>query len=145
MVHQIYKNYVVIEVDESRIDNLFFQMKESFKNVVPLSRIKGFDYFSYMLENIIIIQKLPKRSPLYANRKTNNVSVPKPEKILVDILAINEELLNIDQSEILNIYKRMIKEYRVSITTLLSYARIRGTITRNKVQNILSVIGVYEP
>jgi hypothetical protein len=140
MSHQMYKNFIIIEVDESRIDNLFYEMKEDFKDVVPLSKIKGFDYLSYKLKNVIIIQKLPKRSPLYANKKNNYVSIPKPEKMLVDLLVYNEDIYNIDRNEILSIYRNMIQKYRVSFTTLLSYARIRGQNIKRKVQNILDEI-----
>ncbi|MGE4321168.1 MAG: DUF6577 family protein [Acholeplasmataceae bacterium] len=142
MSHQMYKNFIIIEVDETRIDNLFYEMKEDFKDVVPLSKIKGFDYLSYKLQNVIIIQKLPKRSPLYANKKNNYVSIPKPEKILVDLLVYNEDIYNIDQNEILSIYRNMIINYRVSVTTLLSYARIRGQKIKNKVLNILNEIEI---
>jgi len=137
---KMYKNFIIIEVDESRIDNLFYEMKEDFKDVVPLSKIKGFDYLSYKLKNVIIIQKLPKRSPLYANKKNNYVSIPKPEKMLVDLLVYNEDIYNIDRNEILSIYRNMIQKYRVSFTTLLSYARIRGQNIKRKVQNILDEI-----
>ena len=140
MSHQMYKNFIIIEVDETRIDNLFYEMKEDFKDVVPLSKIKGFDYLSYKLKNVIIIQKLPKRSPLYANKKNNYVSIPKPEKMLVDLLVYNEDIYNIDRNEILSIYRNMIQKYRVSFTTLLSYARIRGQNIKRKVQNILDEI-----
>lgn len=140
MSHQMYKNFIIIEVDETRIDNLFYEMKEDFKDVVPLSKIKGFDYLSYKLQNVIIIQKLPKRSPLYANKKNNYVSIPKPEKILVDLLVYNEDIYYIDRNEIISIYRNMIKKYRVSYTTLLSYARVRGQNIKTKVQNILNEI-----
>lgn len=142
MTHQMYKNFIIIEVDETRIDNLFYEMKEQFKDVVPLSKVKGFDYLSYKLENIIIIQKLPKRSPLYAYKRNNYISIPKPEKILVDLLVYNEKIYNIDENEILNIYRKMIEQYRVSLTTLLSYARIRGQNIKAKVQEIIDEIGV---
>jgi hypothetical protein len=140
----MYKNFIIIEVDETRIDNLFYEMKEDFKDVVPLSKVTGFDYLSYKLQNVIIIQKLPKRSPLYANKKNNYVSIPKPEKILVDLLVYNEDIYNIDRNEILSIYRNMIKKYRVSFTTLLSYARIRGQNIKTKVQNILDEIEIID-
>ncbi len=144
MSHQMYKNFIIIEVDETRIDNLFYEMKEDFKDVVPLSKIKGFDYLSYKLQNVIIIQKLPKRSPLYANKKNNYVSIPKPEKILVDLLVYNEDIYNIDRNEIISIYRNMIKKYGVSFTTLLSYARVRGQNIKNKVQKILDEIEIID-
>ncbi len=144
MSHQMYKNFIIIEVDETRIDNLFYEMKEDFKDVVPLSKVTGFDYISYKLQNTIIIQKLPKRSPLYANKKNNYVSIPKPEKILVDLLVYNENIYNIDQNEIISIYRNMIKKYRVGFTTLLSYARIRGQNIKNKVQKILDEIEIID-
>ena len=144
MSHQMYKNFIIIEVDETRIDNLFYEMKEDFKDVVPLSKVTGFDYLSYKLQNVIIIQKLPKRSPLYANKKNNYVSIPKPEKILVDLLVYNEDIYNIDRNEILSIYRNMIKKYRISITTLLSYARIRGQNIKGKVREILDEIEITD-
>lgn len=144
MSHQMYQNFIIIEVDEARIDNLFFEMKESFKDVVPLSKVKGFDYLSYKLQNVIIIQKLPKRSPLYANKTNHYVSIPRPEKVLVDLLVYNEDIYVIDEDEILNIYRNMIKEYRVNLTTLLSYARIRGINVKTRVIHILNEIGIVD-
>lgn len=52
----------------------------------------------------------------------------------------NEAIYNIDRNEILSIYRNMIKKYRVSVTTLLSYARIRGRNIKIRVQNILNEI-----
>ena len=144
MSHQMYQNFVIIEVDASRIDNLFYEMKEDFKDVVPLSKVKGFDYLSYKLQKVIIIQKLPKRSPLYANKKNNYVSIPKPEKILVDLLVYNGNIYNIDKDEILNIYRNMIKKYKINFTTLLSYARIRGQNIKTEVQNIINETGIID-
>lgn len=144
MSHQMYKNFIMIEVNEARIDHLFFEMKEHFNDVVPIGKITGFDYFSYNLQNIIIIQKLPKRSPTNATIKNDYVSVPKAEKILVDLVVYNKDIFNIDYMEVLNIYEGILNKYRVSITTLLSYARIRGVRIKDQVLMILHEIGVLE-
>jgi hypothetical protein len=71
------------------------------------------------------------------SRKNRYVSIPKPEKILVDVLVYKKTILPYDDSEIRNIFRNMYKEYRIDKSTILNYARIRGSKIRKEVEALI--------
>ena len=137
--HQIFRNFTIIEIDESRVDNLFFELKPKYRNVIPSVKVKDLDYLMYNESQIYVVEKLPKRSPLVnkKSRKNHFVSVPKPEKLLVDLLVYRHTILFYDESEIMNIYRNIFKAYRIDRSTILNYARIRGSKIRKEVEVII--------
>lgn len=141
--HQVYRNFTIIEIDKYRTENLFFALKRNYHNLLPSTKVKEIDYLLFNEDNVLIIEKLPKRSPLMNKRamKNNYVTHPKAEKILVDILVYNKSILPYDYSEIKNIYKNIFKLYRINKSTLLNYARVRGVRVRTEVEKILKELG----
>ncbi|XMB72291.1 DUF6577 family protein [Mycoplasmatota bacterium WC30] len=139
--HQTFKNYNIIEIDNDRIENLFYNLRGFNNNVFMMKDIKNKEYL--LADNSNVIDKLPLRSPLEKKRsyKEYFVSFPKIEKILVDIFVYNKTILPYDNEEIENIYRNVFKKHIVKRNTLLNYARIRGTKIRELVVNMLLRIG----
>jgi len=137
--HQLFRNYTIIEIDEYRVESLSYELKVKYRNVIPSVKAKELDYLIYNEEQVYVVEKLPKKSPLLnkKSRKNNYVSLPKPEKILVDVLVYKKTILPYDESEIRNIYRNMYMEYRIDKSTILNYARIRGSKIRKEVETII--------
>jgi hypothetical protein len=137
--HQIFRNYTIIEIDEYRVNSLSFELKVKYRNVIPSVKVKDLDYLIYNEKQVYVVEKLPKKSPLLnkKSRKNHYISTPKPEKILVDVLVYKKTILPYDDSEIRNIYRNMYKEYRIDKSTILNYARIRGSKIRNEVETMI--------
>jgi len=137
--HQLFRYYTIIEIDEYRVESLSFELKAKYRNVIPSVKAKDLDYLIYNEEQVYVVEKLPKKSPLLnkKSRKNRYVSIPKPEKILVDVLVYKKTILPYDDSEIRNIFCNMYKEYRIDKSTILNYARIRGSKIRKEVETLI--------
>lgn len=72
--------------------------------------------------DFIVIRPLISQSPL---TETDGVSVPKIEKVLVDILC-DEEFYYLQGSETFYIYETAMADYSINTKTLLRYAHRRG-------------------
>lgn len=143
--HQVFRNFTIIEIDENRVENLFFELKLKYRNVIPSVKVKNLEYFMYNEPQVYVVEKLPKRSPLMnkKSRKNHFVSIPKPEKILVDLLVYKNTILFYDESEIMNVYRAMFKLYQIDRSTLLNYARVRGKKIRNEVETLIMDLGKH--
>lgn len=141
--HQVFRNFTIIEIDEFRVESLFHELRAKYRNVILFSKVKDIDYLFYDEEQVYVVMKMPKRSPLMNKKSQKNqfVSIPKPEKILVDILVFKNKLLPYDESEIRNIYRNMYKEYPIDKSTILNYARIRGSKIRKEVETMIMNLG----
>lgn len=141
--HQVFRNFTIIEIDEYRVERLFHELKTKYRMVIPYFKIKDLDYLISNEEQVYVVMKLPKRSPLMNKKMQKNrfVSVPKPEKILVDVLVYRNTFLPYDESEIRNIYRNMYHEFLIDQSTILNYARIRGSKIRKEVETIIMDLG----
>ena len=141
--HQVFRNFTIIEIDEFRVESLFNELRAKYRNVIPYFKVKDLEYLIDNEEQVYIVMKMPKRSPLMNKKSQKNyfVSIPKPEKILVDILVYKNKILPNDESEIRNIYRNMYKEYPIDKSTILNYARIRGSKIRKEVETMIMNLG----
>jgi hypothetical protein len=141
--HQVFRGFTIIEIDEFRVESLFNELKAKYRIVIPFFKVKDLDYIFYNEEQVYVVMKLPKRSPLMNKKSYKNqlVSVPKPEKILVDVLVYKNKILPYDESEIRNIYRNMYKAYPIDKSTILNYARIRGSKIRKAVETMIMNLG----
>lgn len=141
--HQVFRNFTIIEIDEFRVESLFNELRAEYRNIIPYFKVKDLEYLIDNEEQVYVVMKMPKRSPLMNKKSQKNhfVSIPKPEKILVDILVYKNKILPYDESEIRNIYRNMYKEYSIDKSTILNYARIRGSKIREEVETMIMNLG----
>lgn len=142
--HQVMKNYHIIELDKYRTEDLFYYLKDKLGNkfYITTDYKKDMDHINSETD-IIIILPLLKRAPLAkANlKKTNFVTVPKIEKLLVDIFHDKNSLSFYDFSSIKEIYENIYEKYNIDFTTLFYYARNKG-IKDELVKFVQSTLGV---
>ena len=81
--------------------------------------------------DFIVIRPLISQSPL---TETDNVRVPKIEKVLVDILC-DEEFYYLPGSETFYVYETAMSDYTINTKTLLRYAHRRGVA--EKIEQII--------
>lgn len=122
MLHQLFRNYLVVEVEKESVESVFNILSESSKRVYlnPTAEI----YLRYIAndDEAIIVKTMVSESPII---KSNNFWVATIEKILVDCL-IDKDLYAAQQNELDFIFKSVFSKYTLSISKMNRYARRRG-------------------
>jgi hypothetical protein len=127
-IHQSVRAYTIIEVEDDACESVFYHLRDKgFKNVFFKPDALLMQRYVSDAENPIIIQKLLGRSPLMSVKIDNKtaVTVPKLEKILVDIYCDTVLFAAYKGHELDQIFKRVFKHYAVDLTTFLAYAERR--------------------
>lgn len=102
MVHQLFKNYIVIETEKDVMESVFNSFSDS-NSMIYLN--PGHDVFELYISNyeeVIIVKQLVSEAPIIVNDK--GVHVASLEKLLVDAL-IEKDLFAFQQNELDNIFK----------------------------------------
>jgi hypothetical protein len=132
MLHQLFKNYKVVEVDKDSIEAVFNTLTGLSKKVFlnPTSEI----YLRYIgnFNEVIIVKKLVTESPIV---KIDKIWVPSLEKLLVDCL-VDKQLFAAQQNELDFIFKSVFSKYTLNISKMTRYARRRGYV--NELENIIN-------
>ncbi len=124
MVHQPAASIVLLEVEADAENSIlsFLQERDRFALIEP-SPLEIERYILGNKEYPIVLKPLIHDAPVtYASE----VPVPKLEKILVDLYVDKELFLPFQGKELVNIYKNVVEQFDLNITTLLAYASRRG-------------------
>jgi hypothetical protein len=127
-IHQSVRTCTIVEVEDSACESVFYHLRDKgFKNVFLKPDALLMERYVSDAENPIIIQKLLGRSPLMSVKTDNvvSVTVPKLEKILVDIYCDGILFAAYQGHEQDQIFKRVFKNYAIDLTTFLAYAERR--------------------
>lgn len=138
MVHQLFRSFIIVEVEKEASEAVFFWMKDSKFNVA-LNPSDDFisKYFSGNEENIVI-KHLISEAPL---QKVNGITIPSLEKVLVDITCDISLYKAVQGSEMRNIFTGSFQKYTVITDRLLRYAGRRGK--REEIINYLRNSQIY--
>ena len=132
MLHQLFMNYKVVEVDKDSIEAVFNTLTGLSKKVFlnPTSEI----YLRYIgnFNEVIIVKKLVTEAPIV---KIDKIWVPSLEKLLVDCL-VDKQLFAAQQNELDFIFKSVFSKYTLNISKMTRYARRRGY--ENELENIIN-------
>lgn len=121
--HQASKNLTFVEVEKDLVQSIFYLLSDkNFKNVYiePDSKTAG----TYIFENYnsIIVKSLTTKAPL---QNVQKISIPKIEKLLVDLFCDKNLLIAYQGNEMISIFKIALSEYEINYSTLLHYSRRR--------------------
>jgi len=132
--HQYSSNFTIVEIEKDFLESVFFNLKESTKNVFLKPNETELDRYIADLDTAIILIPFITRSPI---RKLENqkFSTPTIEKLLVDIYTQKTPYLFLTKSEIEIIIQNVFRKYNINQTTLLAYAERRGK--KNEIKNFL--------
>jgi len=135
--HLFAHNTIFVSVENDVIDFVFDFLHNEYPGKVLL-KPKVEDYYRYLVDNQIVIVRLPSESPKGINDKWHI----RIEKILVDITA--DKLISqlVPQSEYDNIINEIFSLYIVDTSTLLRYANRKGAV--KKIKNLLSMFIHFE-
>lgn len=139
MLHIPNVNITVLDVERDMEATFFDALKEMFPQYSILPHPTKEEFYTYGDgKDSIVIHPLCTESPL---ETFSGLKVPLAEKVLVDI-AINPEFDYLQGSEVFTIFERAFRSSSISRSTLLRYARRRGST--DIIQKVLSKI-IAEP
>lgn len=127
MVHQVFRTYLIIEVEKDATTTVFNKLSDWGKKAFLNPGQEVFEYYISNTEDPIIIKPLISESPLI---EFDNIKVATLEKLLVDCLS-DKLIYGAQHQEISGIFESVMKKYSLNISKLKRYAG-----RRNKMEEI---------
>ena len=123
MIHQPARFLLLVEVEASASESVFYFLKDgNYKNVFINPDNNLLDRYIYEQTESIIVKTLVTKAPL---KKEKKITIPAPEKILVDLFIERKLFAPFQGSELLHIYNSLHKQHAINITKMLAYAKRR--------------------
>lgn len=126
MVHQLFKNYIVIETEKDVMESVFKAFSDSNSMIYLNPDHDIFELYISNYDEVIIVKQLVSEAPIIVNDK--GVHIASLEKLLVDTL-IEKDLFASQQNELDNIFKSAFERYTLNRNKLNRYARRRNRLT----------------
>jgi hypothetical protein len=128
MIHQLFRFYLVIEVEKEATESVFNSLSAFSKNVFLKPSDDIFQHYISNFNEVIIVKPLISESPLIENA---GIKITSIEKLLIDCLA-DKELFAAQQNELDYIYKSAFDKYDVSLSKMKRYAARRNQVDKLK-------------
>ncbi len=123
MVHQLFRYYIIIEVEKDTTEAVFLWLKDAGYNAA----LNPSDDFinKYFIGNneYVVVKPLISEAPL---QTVDGIILPSLEKVLVDIVCDKPLFNAVQGSEMRDIYTGAFQKYTVLYDRLLRYAGRRG-------------------
>lgn len=125
MVHQLFKNYIVVETEKEVMESVFnsFSDLDSMTYLNPDRDI--FELYISSYDEVIIVKQLVSEAPI--NVDDQGMHIASLEKLLVDTL-IERDLFASQQNELDHIFKSAFERYNINRSKLKRYARRRNRL-----------------
>ena len=132
-IHQSPLDLIVVESEHETEEAVFEILSDGLKDDRPIPgpslllkpSSRDIDLYVSGRQSVIIVCRLISEAPL---KKVGRVTVPKLEKILVDLCSETPFLEQYRGSEMKEILRRAFESYTVNLSTLRRYARRRGKV-----------------
>lgn len=125
MVHQLFKNYIVIETEKDVMESVFNAFSDSNSMIYLNPDHDIFELYISNYDEVIIVKQLVSEAPILVN--DTGVHIASLEKLLVDTL-IEKDLFASQQNELDNIFKSAFERYSLNRNKLNRYARRRNRL-----------------
>ncbi|MHC1773510.1 MAG: DUF6577 family protein [Flexilinea sp.] len=123
MTHQPMNHLTFVETDKDATNVVFSNLRE-WNDEVYINPSKNEAKKYIPGENAIVVRKAIIGMPV---TEIQNIQTASPEKMLVDLFADDSILIAYKGEEMNNIFRNIFSDIRISIKTLLYYARIKGS------------------
>lgn len=134
MFHQLFKYYLVIEVEKDSAESVFNAMTDISKKVFLNPTEDIFTRYISNFNEVIIVKSLISESPISEH---DGVKIASLEKLLVDCTA-DKDLYAAQQNELDFIFKTASDKYAINENKLKRYAR-----RRNQLEDIRKFLPKY--
>lgn len=125
MIHQPITSNIIIEVDKDAVSSVFAFLQESMKNVFV--NPDKYEMETYMIpgQRNIIVKNLVVESPVEIRE---GISIPRIEKIMVDLFVEDQLYMTYQGGELKNIYEAFFETFSINQSKLNRY------VTKRKVK-----------
>ncbi|NYB73260.1 hypothetical protein HZF24_03810 [Sedimentibacter hydroxybenzoicus DSM 7310] len=134
MIHQPINNTTIIEVEKIAAKSVFESLQDLYENVYLNPSKYEIDKYLLSGKSNILVINLVMDSPLQV---INKITVPKIEKIIVDLFANKSLFVMYQGKELANILEGIFEKYDINMATLKRYATRRNV--KNKIIEFLSL------
>lgn len=126
MQHQLFRFYLVIEVEKEATESVFNALTEFNTNVFLDPGKDIFDRYISNFEEVVIVKPLISEAPLV---EQDGIKLASLEKLLIDVLA-DKILFAAQQQELSYIYQSVQQKYNLNVSRMRRYARRRNQSAR---------------
>ena len=119
---------VIIEIERGTEKAVFEFVKASYSRVFIDPTPREIDNYILGCEKCFVVRPLVTEAPVTSS---DDVSIPKLEKILVDLVCEKDLFVSFQGAELHNIYHRALTDYNVSLSKIRRYVS-RATRKRMK-------------
>jgi len=116
---------VIIEIERGTEKAVFEFVKASYSRVFIDPTPREIDNYILGCEKCFAVRLLVTEAPVTSS---DDVSIPKLEKILVDLVCEKDLFVSFQGEELRNIYRRAFTDYDMSLSTIRRYAGRRGRL-----------------
>ena len=130
MIHQVLRNFIVVEVESSVSESLFYHLRDMGHKDTFLLLLKAdevlLDRYVFETQNPIVITKIISKSPVKKIAQNGaSMKVPKLEKLLVDLFCDDALLVAFKGASQQTIFENALTHYDINFKTLFAYAERR--------------------
>jgi len=123
MLHQPGKSFTICEVEKGAEELIFnFLQDNKTRNVYLKPSADVFEFYVHQNPDSVVIKSIVTKAPL---QELEKISVPRLEKILVDLLVDPVQFQMFQGSELEFIYNSAFEKYHVNTTWMLNYGSRR--------------------
>lgn len=128
MLHQLFRYYLVIEVEKDAAESVFNSLTDFSKKVFLNPDDDIFNRYISNFNEVIIVKSIITEAPIV---EKESVKIATLEKLLIDCLA-DKGLFAAQQNEIDFMYKSVFKKYNLNISKMKRYATRRNQVEKLK-------------
>lgn len=127
MVHQVISNNIIVEIDKEAASATLAFLQESLKNAYLNPGKHEIETYIKFGQSNIIIKNLAIDSPV---DDIGNITIPRIEKIIVDLFVDDELFVTYQGGELKNIYEEFFNDFKINQSTIKRYATRRSVADR---------------
>lgn len=124
MQHQLFRFYLVVEVEKDVTESVFNSLTDFSKKVFLNPDEDIFTRYISNFNEVIIVKSLISESPIH---EFENIKLATLEKLLIDCLC-DKDLFASQQNELEFIFKSVFQKYNVNVSKMKRYASRRNQL-----------------
>ncbi|MCW3084034.1 MAG: Uncharacterized protein JWP12_1400 [Bacteroidetes bacterium] len=128
MLHQMFRFYLVIEVEKDAAESVFNSLTDFSKKVFLNPDDDIFNRYISNFNEVIIVKSLISEAPI---AEQEGIKIASLEKLLIDSLS-DKGLFAAQQNELEFIYKSVFNKYNLNISKMKRYAKRRNQFDKLK-------------
>ena len=137
-IHQAFSSIVIVESERDTEHAVFEYVRSNYSPVFISPTPKEVDNYIIAARKSFVVKPIVSEAPLMM---VNETSIPRLEKILVDLVSEEDLFIAFQGSELRAIFRTALSKYNMSLSTLRRYARRRGKV--EEIEELIKSFGEF--